>query len=330
MPEAPGHRPPAPVSAEAARIRWVAARTALLGATLLAAVKLATAIATGSLALLATFVDSLADVFTSGLNAVALRIAERPADEDHAYGHGKAESLAGLFQGAVIAGSGVALLVEAVRRLVVGAVVTHSEWGVAVLAFAIAVTGLIVWRLRRALRQVDSLALRAEWAHYATDFAVNGAALAALAVQWLAPQVTWADPVASAAIAVYITRAGASIFRESVDVLMDKELPEADVIARIATALRGFPEVVGFHSLRTRRSGPVKFVDLHLDIDRDLSFARAHALAERAIVAIEGAIAGATVWVHADPWPPDAGERDEGHASGRHFVREPGAGAPSP
>lgn len=325
MPPPPG--PPAPVSADAARIRWVAARTALTGALLLATVKLAASIATGSLALLATFVDSLADVFTSGLNAVALRIAERPADEDHAYGHGKAESLAGLFQGAVIAGSGVALLVEAIRRLVVGTTVTHSEWGVAVLAFAILVTGGIVWQLRRALRQVDSLALRAEWAHYATDFAVNGAALAALAVQWGWPAVTWADPVASAAIAVYIVKAGASILRDSIDVLMDKELPEADVIARIRTALQGFPEVVGFHSLRTRRSGPVKFVDLHLDIDRELSFARAHALAEQAIGAIEAAIPSATAWVHADPWPPDADERDEPHVSGRHFVREPDAGA---
>jgi ferrous-iron efflux pump FieF len=327
MLEAAAARPAAPVSAELARVRWVAARTALLGAALLAVVKLATAVATGSLAVLATFVDSLADVFTSGLNAVALRIAERPADADHTYGHGKAESLAGLLQGAVIAGSGVALLVEAVRRLAVGATVTHSEWGVAVLAFAIVVTGAIVWRLRQALRQVDSLALRAEWAHYATDFAVNGAALAALAVQWLVPAVHWADPAASVAIALYIIRAGAGIFRESVDVLMDKELPEADVIARIRTALQGFPEVVGFHSLRTRRSGPVKFVDLHLDIDRDLSFARAHAVAERAIVAIETAIPGATVWVHADPWPPDADEQDPASASGRHFVRPVGGEA---
>jgi len=317
--DAPSRRP-TPVTPEQARVRWIAARTALLGASLLAAVKLATALATGSLAILATFLDSVMDVFTSGLNAVALRIAERPADDDHAYGHGKAESLAGLFQGSVLALSGFALFVESIRRLVLGGELTHSEWGIAVMIFSIAVTGFIVARIRRALRQADSLALRAEWAHYASDFLVNGVALVALCARW-AWETRWADPVASAAIAGYIVRAGVGILRESIDVLMDKELPEDDVVERIANALRGFPEVVGFHSLRTRRSGPVKFVDLHLDVDRDLSFARAHDVAERAITAIEQVIEGATVWVHADPYPPDPGEPEDAHVSGRRFLR---------
>ncbi len=308
---------------EAATIRWRAARFAIAGAALLAVVKLATAVATGSLSILATFLDSVMDLFTSGLNAFALRVSARPADADHAYGHGKAESLAGLFQGAVLTASGAALLVASVWRLVDAAPVVHSEWGLAVMGFSIVVTGAIVWRIRRALRVADSLVLRAESLHYVSDFLINGAALAALAVQYTS-DITWADPVASGLIALYIARAGWIILRESIDVLMDKEIaPTDDVAEQLITALRRFPEVVAFHSLRTRVSGAVKFIDLHLDVRRELSFARAHTVAEQAITAIEQAIPGSTAWVHADPYPHDDGELvDEGHAFDRRFVHD--------
>ncbi|MHC5020984.1 MAG: cation transporter dimerization domain-containing protein [Planctomycetota bacterium] len=105
---------------------------------------------------------------------------------------------------------------------------------------------------------------------------------------------------------------------------MDKEIaPTDDVAEALIAALRVFPEVVAFHSLRTRMSGPVKFIDLHLDLDRELSFARAHTVAEQAITAIEDAIPGSTAWVHADPYPHDDGELvDEAHAVDRRFVHD--------
>ncbi len=311
--------PPAP---DEARQRTRAVGAALLGALVLTAAKLATAVATGSLSVLASFLDSVMDVFATTVNWVAIRVAARPADRDHAYGHGKAESLAGLFQGAVIGISGAGLLVESVRRLAAGSTVEHAALGVAVMVFALAVTGAVVLRLRAALRGADSLALRAELVHYASDFVVNGAALGALVVQ-MATGHSWPDQVVSAALAIWILRSGARIFRESVDVLMDREIAPEEVVAQISRALEPFPEIQAFHSLRTRRSGNLKFVDLHLDIVRDLTFARAHSLAEQAIVAVQRAIPGATVWVHADPWPPDPGEVVDGAAVGRVMLREP-------
>jgi ferrous-iron efflux pump FieF len=308
---------------EAGRARWRAARFAIGGAALLAIVKLATAVATGSLSVLATFLDSVMDLFTSGLNAFALRVAARPADADHAYGHGKAESLAGLFQGAVLTASGVALLTASVWQLLETAPLEHSEWGIGVMAFSIVVTGAIVWRIRRALRYGDSLVLRAESIHYVSDFLVNGAALGALALQ-TATDITWADPAASGAIALYIAKSGWTILRESIDALMDKEIaPVDDVAELLIAALRPFPEVVAFHSLRTRVSGPVKFIDLHLDLRRELTFARAHTVTEQAIAAIEAAIPASRAWVHADPYPHDDGDHepvDEAHAVDRRFV----------
>ncbi|MCI0339921.1 MAG: cation diffusion facilitator family transporter [Planctomycetales bacterium] len=312
------------MAADEARNRSRAVGAALAGALVLAAAKLATAIATGSLSVLASFLDSVMDVFATTVNWVAIRVAARPADRDHAYGHGKAESLAGLFQGAVIGISGAGLLVESVRRLVAGSAVERPALGIAVMAFALAVTGAVVFRLRAALRGADSLALRAELVHYASDFVVNGAALGALVVQ-LATGLSWPDAVVSAALAIWILRSGARIFRESVDVLMDREVAPEEVVEQVSRALEPFPEIHAFHSLRTRRSGNLKFVDLHLDIARDLTFARAHSLAEQAIVAVQRAIPGTTAWVHADPWPPDPGEIVDGASVGR--VMLPGRGA---
>lgn len=308
-------------AAAEAEVRWRAARFAMGGAFLLAVVKLATAVATGSLSVLATCLDSVMDLLTSGLNAFALRIAARPPDSDHSYGHGKAEALAGLFQGAVLTGSGAALLAVSGWRLAEAEPIVHSEWGIAVMGFSIVVTGAIVWRIHSALRGGDSLVLRAESLHYASDFLVNGAALGALVLQRFT-DLTWADPAASAGIAVYIAKAGWTILRDSIDVLMDKEIaPVDDVVVQITDALRRFPEVVAFHSLRTRASGSDKFIDLHLDLRRELSFARAHLVAEKAIVAIEQAFPGATAWVHADPYPHGDDEpEDRAHVLDRRFV----------
>lgn len=302
------------------RERTAAVQTALAGAALLAVAKLVTAIATGSLSILASFLDSLFDLFASSLNAVAIRIAARPADADHTYGHGKAESLAGLFQGVVIGLSGLGLAVESVRRVVTGNPVQHTGWGIAVLGLSVAVTGIIVARLRRALARAPSPALRSESAHYASDLLVNGTVIAALAAQKISGQ-TWIDPLVSAAVSAIILRAGWRVLREAIDILMDRDLPGDELIQPIQAALAPLADIRSFHSLRSRRSGTQRFIDLHLDMDRNLSFAAAHALTERAGHAIEMAVPDATVLIHADPYPPDPLELSDDAGVERHAVR---------
>lgn len=302
------------------RERTLAVQTALAGAATLAVIKLVTAIATGSLSILASFLDSLFDLFASALNVVAIRIAARPADADHTYGHGKAESLAGLFQGVVIGLSGVGLAVESVRRVVTGNPLRHTGWGIAVLLVSMAVTGGIVWRLRRALKRAPSPALRAESAHYANDVLVNGAVLVALAGQELSG-LDWVDPLVSTAVSAIILRAGWRVLHEAIDILMDRSPPTEDIVQPIRTALAPFADVYAFHSLRSRLSGTQRFIDLHLDMNRDLSFAAAHALTERASHAIQQALRGATVLIHADPFPPDPYEMSDDAGVERHVVR---------
>src|SRR5687768_4451222 len=227
-----------------------AARLSIMAAAFLIAIKTVTGWMTGSISVWASLLDSAMDIFASVINYFAVRAAAAPPDEDHRYGHGKAESLAGLFQSFVISASGVLLLTEAVRRLFTPRP-TSSEWlGVGTMAVACAVSFALVARLRRVAKTTDSPALTADAVHYATDVYTNGAALVALLVVALTDW-TPADPLISVAISGFILWSAFDVARDSVNVLMDRRLPRvidakvADVVARF----RG-EGVLGFHDLR--------------------------------------------------------------------------------
>jgi ferrous-iron efflux pump FieF len=241
------------------------------------------------------------DIFASVINYFALRAAARPPDEDHRYGHGKAESLAGLFQSFVISASGVLLLIEAIRRLV-NEHPTDAEWlGVGTMAVACAVSVALVTRLRSVARKTDSPALTADAVHYATDVYTNGAALVALLLVALTGW-TPADPLISILISGFILYSAFDVARESVNVLMDRRLPR-EIDAKVAAVVGRFRAegVVGFHDLRTRRSGSHKFIDLHLEVDPAQTLPQAHDLSVRVLRAIEADIPRSRVQIHTDP-----------------------------
>ncbi len=278
-----------------------AARLSILAAAFLILLKTATGFLTGSISVWASLLDSAMDIFASAINLVAVRAAARPADEDHAYGHGKAESLAGLFQSLVIAASGAFLIWEAIRRLFAPRV-TSSEWiGVITMLIAIAVSVALVRRLRRVARETESLALRSDATHYTSDIFTNSGALVALLIIVL---TGWqmADPLISLMIAVYILWSAVSVGREAMDVLMDRRLP-ADIDESIAEIVHRYRDrgVLGFHDLRTRRSGSEKFIDLHLEVARDQRLQEAHDVTVQVLRAIEAEIPRSHVHIHTDP-----------------------------
>jgi ferrous-iron efflux pump FieF len=288
-------------AASEARLKSSAARLSITAAALLILLKTATGWLTGSISVWASLLDSAMDIFASVINFFALRAAARPPDEDHRYGHGKAESLAGLFQSFVISASGLILVYEAVKRLVMPHP-TAQEWlGVGTMATAAAVSMALVARLRRAARSTDSPALAADAVHYVTDVYTNGAALAALLVVALTGW-TLADPLVSLAISAFILWSAFDVGRDSVNVLMDRRLPR-EVDAQVAAVVGRFSTegVIGFHDLRTRRSGSVKFIDLHLEVDRAQSLQQAHDLSVRVLRAIEADIPRSHVQIHTDP-----------------------------
>src|SRR3712207_4359061 len=248
-------------TASEARLKASAARLSVAAAAFLIALKTLTGALTGSISVWASLLDSAMDIFASAINYFAVRAASAPPDEDHRYGHGKAESLAGLFQSFVIGVSGLLLLWEAVRRVVTPRP-TESEWlGVGTMAVACVVSIALVARLRAVARKTDSPALNADAVHYATDVSTNGAALAALLIVALTGR-TLADPLVSILISGFILWSAVEVARDSVNVLMDRRLPREidDRVARVVERFR--PEgVLGFHDLRTRRSGSLKFID---------------------------------------------------------------------
>ncbi|MET0646216.1 MAG: cation diffusion facilitator family transporter [Pyrinomonadaceae bacterium] len=290
--------------ASEARLKASAARLSVAAAAFLIALKTVTGVLTGSISVWASLLDSAMDIFASVINYYAVRAASAPPDEDHRYGHGKAESLAGLFQSFVICASGLLLLYEAVRR-VISPQPTASEWlGVGTMAVACGVSIALVARLRRVARQTDSPALTADAVHYATDIYTNGAALLALLVVAL---TGWAlvDSLISILISGFILWSAVDVARDSVNVLMDRRLPRA-IDAKVASVVERFrPDgVVGFHDLRTRRSGSHKFIDLHLEVEADQTLQQAHDLTVRVLRAIQKEIPRSRVQIHTDPSKP--------------------------
>jgi ferrous-iron efflux pump FieF len=283
------------------RRKILAATVATSTAAVLAAAKLVIGIVTGSLAVVASAVDSLMDVACSGLNAYFLRLAADPPDAEHAFGHGKAEALSGVIQAVIIAMGGVWLLVRGVHRLVVPQPVTTPEAGVAVSVGALAVSLVLVAYLRREARETRSIALEADAFHYVTDIATNVVAGLALLGYWLLGWL-WLDPVASMLIAAYIIKSALEILRDAAEELLDRGLPR-EVEDEVKGLIAGFaPEVRGYRHFRSRRAGGTQFFEFALLVERSTSFERSHDLAEQAADAIRRRHgATAQVMVHTDP-----------------------------
>lgn len=294
-------RPYHPTQIEEARLKKSAARLSIVAAGFLILMKMATGWLTGSISVWASLLDSAMDIFASSLNYFAIRTSARPPDEDHLYGHGKVESLAGLFQALVITISGLFVIWEATRRIIRPPEMSHEWLGIGTMFVAAAVSLTLVRHLRRVGSATESPAITADAAHYASDVYTNFAALAALLITTL---TSWnlADPIISILISAYILWSAISVARDAVDVLMDRRLPvEVDeTVAEIVKRHR--PEgVIGFHDLRTRRSGSYKFIDLHLEVRRTQTLEEAHAVTVRVLRAIEAEVPRARVQIHTDP-----------------------------
>lgn len=271
-----------------------------LGLTLL---KLAVALWTGSLALLGSALDSGLDMIASAINAAFLHHAHTPADESHPFGHGKAEGVATLLQGLLIAGSGVGLLVEAIRRIVSGSRIQHGREGIVVLLVSVPVAVALGLYLRRVAKRRKSQALLADSSHYLSDVVSAGGALATLVLIQLGAS-TALDPIASVLIAGYILHTAWALARSAYDLLLDQAIPEAERIAVEVVDRYGFP-AVGMHEFRARSAGPNRFVEFHAELDRQISFVDAHRVAEEIGTRIAERLGpGTEVLVHADPVDP--------------------------
>ena len=285
-------------SAEHARLLRLATRASVAVASLLILTKAIAWWLSGSISMLAGLTDSLLDGVTSFLNLLAVHYALRPADDDHRYGHGKAESLAGMAQALFIGVSAVLIAFQAVERLKHPEPVGAPWIGIGVIIFSLVMTvGLLVLQ-HRVVKATGSNAVRADSLHYRSDLMLNGSILVALVLASVGfPQL---DAWFGLGIAVYILWSAYQIARESFSVLMDEELP-SDVSDNMLTLACNVPGVLGAHDLRTRISGNVWFVQLHLELPGELTLSQAHSISDSAAQAIAEAYPQAEVLVHADP-----------------------------
>jgi ferrous-iron efflux pump FieF len=279
-------------------MRWATYASVATALALIAA-KVVAYLLTDSVSLLSTLLDSLLDAAASLINLLAVRHALTPADREHRFGHGKAEPLAALGQSTFIAGSAAFLIVQAANRLVSPHPVTNTTIGLAVMAFSIAATLLLVLFQRFVIRRTGSLAIKADSLHYASDLVVNASVVVALV---LVAVYGWqrVDPVFGAGIALYIIYTAWQIAHSALDMLMDRELADEERQRIRAIALAN-PGVRAVHDLRTRAAGPTVFVQMHLEVDGKLTLVEAHTIADAVEEQIRTAYPGAEIIIHEDP-----------------------------
>jgi cation diffusion facilitator family transporter len=265
----------------------------------LVTVKLAVWLASGSAALLASTADSALDLVASSATFFAVRYAAVPPDAEHRYGHGKAEAFASLVQAGLVFASAALVGQEAVVRLLHPRPVAREDWALAVMVLSIVLTAGLIAAQTRLLRRKSSVAVSSDRTHYAADLASNVAALAGIALAGLlrAPAL---DAAAALVVTGILLWGAVAVFREASNQLLDHELATS-ARARIVSRVMEDPEILDVHQLRTRASGPIMHVQMHADLDPDLSLESAHKIVVAAEKRILEEFPAADIIIHPDP-----------------------------
>jgi ferrous-iron efflux pump FieF len=288
------------MTADLPRLMRAATIASMAVAVVLIGAKTAAWLATESVSMLSSLVDSSLDFLASLVTFLAVRQALTPADADHRFGHGKAEALAGLTQAGFIAASGGGLLLTVGDRLLHPHEVQREALGVAVSLLAVVLTlGLVIFQ-NYVVRRTGSIAIGADKAHYKTDLVSNIAVGAALflSARFDQPLI---DAGMAGLVAIYLLHGAWLVGRGSLDVLMDRELPDADRL-RIVEIAKRHPEVQDIHDLRTRSSGLTRFIQLHIELDPMLPLTRAHEIGDQVEADIQAAFPDAEIILHVDPF----------------------------
>ncbi len=276
----------------------LATRAAVTVATILVLTKAYVWWLSGSVALLGSLTDSLLDLAASLVTLFAVKTAIAPADEDHRFGHGKAEALAGLFQSAIMGGSALFLFLESGKNLWHPVVVEASDLVIRVSVLAIFLSLLLVSFQAYVIRKTKSLAIQGDHLHYTGDILLNIGVMAAAYAS--ARGYLYADGIFGMMIAGYIVYGSIGIARPAINMLMDREMPDEDREAIFNMAL-GNPAVRGLHELKTRLSGRDIFIQMHIEVDSKITVSEAHFISDE----VEGVIGehypDAEIIIHIDP-----------------------------
>jgi ferrous-iron efflux pump FieF len=249
--------------------------------------------------MLGSLADTGLDVVASLITLYGVRLAATPADDDHRFGHGKAEAIAALAQVGIIGFSALAIGWRAVDRLMSDAPTANAEHGIGVSLIAIVTTLALLAYQRRVIARTGSVAIQADHVHYQSDLLLNASVILALTLDQYAG-FTGADPVFGIVIALWLLLGAWRASSRAVDQLMDKEWPEEKRRRFVEVAAR-HPALKGLHDLRTRTSGAHDFVQFHVWVDPAMSVAEAHRVMDEVEHKLQAEFPGAEILIHIDP-----------------------------
>jgi cation diffusion facilitator family transporter len=277
-----------------------AARLAIVAVSLLIAMKVAASIITGSIAIRADAVHSVIDLFGVIVGYTAIRIASRPPDESHPYGHGKAENIAGVVIAAMIFIAAIIIAYQAIVRLIAGGVVEMVTLGIYVTAAAVAINLLISWYALRVARATESIALEATARDLLADVLSSVAVLVGLIlVQFTGIAIL--DSIVALLVAILIGRTAFLTMKKSFGGLMDIKLPQEEEDEIVAVIKEHGDLIASFHRIRTRKAGSQRYIDFHLVVSRHISVEKAHQLCDELEQEIEKRLSDASVTIHVEP-----------------------------
>jgi cation diffusion facilitator family transporter len=266
----------------------------------LVAMKILASWLTGSMSILSQAADSFFDLFAGLITFSAIRIATKPADYEHPYGHGKVEDIAGMTQGALIFIAGVSIIYSSVIRIIEGAIVELAEVGIAVMVLSIIISMLLSRHLLKVAKATDSTALEANAKNISADVYSATAVLVGLILVKLTG-LSLIDSAIAIGVALYILKISYDTMRKPIAVLLDSRLPHAQETAIKDCVENHSHEVVGFHALRTRRAGSQRYIDLHLVMSKNISLEKAHQICDLIESEIAATIPQSSVIIHAEP-----------------------------
>ena len=291
------------------RKKMRAARFSVFSNALLVIIKLAMGLYMGSVAVLSEAIHSATDLLAALIAFVALRTADAPPDEEHPYGHGKVESISGVSEALLIVGAGGYILYEAVRALLYGKQAENLGWGIVVMAGSALVNTFVARYLFRVAKETDSIALEADGHHLSADVWTSLGVAVGLGLAWITG-LHWLDAAVAGLIALFILWTGARVFLSAFAPLLDERLPARE-LRQIETILSGSPAVLDWHKLRTRKSGSRRFVDVHIQVDDDMSLRDAHQFTEDLEDQMRAVLANLSVIIHTEPYEEEKRHHEE-------------------
>lgn len=281
------------------RLKKSAAIASVFLAFLLIILKLAAFFKTDSLAVFSSLVDSLTDMFASAVSFAAIYFATKPASQSHRYGYGKSEALSALLQAVFVAASGVFVIFDGIKRIIHPVEITQTSLGIWIMLFSIFATAVLVSYQSYVAKKTNSLAIKADMAHYTVDFLTNSSVVLSLFMIHFFGFLYF-DIITALFISCYLLYNAYQLAKESVEQITDKEL-SMEIREQIKDIVKSSKGVHGMHDFRTRSLGDIFYFEFHIELDGTISLSKAHELTETVEQKILAVYPNSQILIHQDP-----------------------------